>query len=239
MAEPSSPSTPCSPLGALGETKKQTQQEVFVPGRLCLFGEHSDWSGAFRRFNPEIAAGATLVLGTTQGLYATARAAPDISFVATDGLRAARRERNHLRDAVSSRAARVPERPVENLAKIRGAGDGRRVGPWRCAADRAALLAEAAKGGFFSYVAGVAAVVLTNHRVGGLAVDQHTTTLPLKKGLSSSAAVCVLVARAFNRCYGLKLSTRGEMEYARASERESKRATAGRVATAAATRIVL
>lgn len=140
MAEPSSPSTPCSPLGALGETKKQTQQEVFVPGRLCLFGEHSDWSGAFRRFNPEIAAGATLVLGTTQGLYATARAAPDISFVATDGLRAARRERNHLRDAVSSRAARVPERPVENLARFevgsRAGRDGRgRRGRERHAAD--------------------------------------------------------------------------------------------------------
>jgi hypothetical protein len=23
--------------------------EVFVPGRLCLFGEHSDWAGQYRR----------------------------------------------------------------------------------------------------------------------------------------------------------------------------------------------
>lgn len=23
--------------------------ELFVPGRLCLFGEHSDWSGAMRK----------------------------------------------------------------------------------------------------------------------------------------------------------------------------------------------
>jgi len=22
---------------------------LFVPGRLCLFGEHSDWAGAYRR----------------------------------------------------------------------------------------------------------------------------------------------------------------------------------------------
>lgn len=61
---------------------------------------------------------------------------------------------------------------------------------------------------------GAAWVVLTNHRVGGIDIDQHTTTLPLRKGLSSSAACCVLVARAFNKAYGLKLSTRGEMEYA-------------------------
>lgn len=45
------------------------------------------------------------------------------------------------------------------------------------------------------------------------------TTLPLKKGLSSSAALCVLVARAFNRAYGLRLTTRGEMQYAYDGER--------------------
>jgi homoserine kinase len=43
--------------------------------------------------------------------------------------------------------------------------------------------------------------------------------LPLKKGLSSSAALCVLVARAFNRAHGLKLTTRGEMQYAYEGER--------------------
>ncbi len=45
------------------------------------------------------------------------------------------------------------------------------------------------------------------------------TTLPLKKGLSSSAALCVLVARAFNQAYGLRLTTRGEMQYAYDGER--------------------
>ncbi|KAH8052051.1 hypothetical protein JL722_10498 [Aureococcus anophagefferens] len=64
----------------------QVAQEVFVPGRLCLFGEHSDWSGAFRRFNPAIGVGATLVLGTTQGLYARVRrtAKAELVFTATD-----------------------------------------------------------------------------------------------------------------------------------------------------------
>ncbi|GIL46213.1 hypothetical protein Vafri_3252 [Volvox africanus] len=36
----------------------------------------------------------------------------------------------------------------------------------------------------------------------------------MSKGLSSSAAICVLVARAFNRVYNLRLSIRGEMEFA-------------------------
>ncbi|MCB0002160.1 MAG: GHMP kinase, partial [Anaerolineae bacterium] len=23
--------------------------KIFVPGRICLFGEHSDWAGGYRR----------------------------------------------------------------------------------------------------------------------------------------------------------------------------------------------
>lgn len=41
----------------------------------------------------------------------------------------------------------------------------------------------------------------------GVTIDNHLTTLPLKKGLSSSAAVCVLVVRALCLTYGLELST--------------------------------
>ena len=39
-------------------------------------------------------------------------------------------------------------------------------------------------------------------------------TLPMKSGLSSSAAICVLVARAFNQLYHLNLNTLGEMNIA-------------------------
>ncbi|MBU1950761.1 MAG: galactokinase family protein, partial [Candidatus Eisenbacteria bacterium] len=28
------------------------QTQLFVPGRVCLFGEHSDWAGAYRVQNP-------------------------------------------------------------------------------------------------------------------------------------------------------------------------------------------
>jgi hypothetical protein len=45
-------------------------------------------------------------------------------------------------------------------------------------------------------------------RAFGLASDRE------RQGLSSSAALCVLVARAFNRLYDLKLTVRGEMDIA-------------------------
>jgi len=46
--------------------------ELFVPGRLCLFGEHSDWAGKYRSMNSGIAPGAALVTGIEQGIHATA-----------------------------------------------------------------------------------------------------------------------------------------------------------------------
>jgi mevalonate kinase len=60
----------------------------------------------------------------------------------------------------------------------------------------------------------VAYQVLTNYHVRGLVIDNYKTDLPMKKGLSSSAAISVLAARAFNRVYDLKLTVRGEMELA-------------------------
>jgi len=50
--------------------------------------------------------------------------------------------------------------------------------------------------------------------VRGLVIDNYKTDMPIKKGLSSSAAICVLTARAFNRVYDLKMTIRGEMELA-------------------------
>jgi mevalonate kinase len=46
-------------------------------------------------------------------------------------------------------------------------------------------------------------------------------TLPLRKGLSSSAAICVLVARAFGAVHGLELDPRAEMELAYRGERRT------------------
>jgi UTP-glucose-1-phosphate uridylyltransferase/mevalonate kinase len=80
------------------------------------------------------------------------------------------------------------------------------------------LQTAAAEGGFFSYVAGVAAYMLNYYHIGGMTLNCTKMTLPQKKGLSSSAAICTLAARAFNQIYGLNLTVRGEMEAAYGGE---------------------
>ena len=151
--------------------------QLFVPGRLCLFGEHSDWAAAYRPLNPAIAKGCTLIASTNQGIYAEVKPHPTHLI-----LRAALNDGTKIETAL----------PMEKNA----------------------LLAEAKTGTFFSYAAGVAAQFLTYHRVGGVEIDNYLTDLPIQKGLSSSAAICVLVARAFNRLYDLKMNVRDEMEIA-------------------------
>jgi len=50
-------------------------EEIFVPGRLCLFGEHSDWAGGYRSFNPSLHKGYALIAGTNQVSYGITKAA--------------------------------------------------------------------------------------------------------------------------------------------------------------------
>ncbi len=50
--------------------------KLFVPGRICLFGEHSDWAGGYRRMNAEIEKGYTLICGTDQGILRGCGTAP-------------------------------------------------------------------------------------------------------------------------------------------------------------------
>ena len=149
-----------------------------VPGRICLFGEHSDWAGGYRRVNAEIEPGLAIITGTNQGIHAEVRPHP---------------------------AKLILHTTLE---------DGSRLPTFEVAMEPDALLAAAREGGFYSYAAGVAYQVLVHYRVRGLVIDNDCTDLPVKKGLSSSAAVCVLVARAFNHLYDLKLTVRGEMELA-------------------------
>jgi UTP-glucose-1-phosphate uridylyltransferase/mevalonate kinase len=152
--------------------------KIFVPGRVCLFGEHSDWAGGYRRINAEIEKGYALISGTNQGIYAEVEPHPTALVLSST----------------------TP--------------DGERHGPYEIPMESKALLEEAQRGGFWSYIAGVAHQILTHYHVRGLVIDNYKTDLPIKKGLSSSAAICVLAARAFNRVYDLKLTVRGEMEVA-------------------------
>jgi UTP-glucose-1-phosphate uridylyltransferase/mevalonate kinase len=152
--------------------------KIFVPGRVCLFGEHSDWAGGHRRINSKIEKGYTLITGTDQGIY-----------------------------------AEIDPHPTA-LVMNSTTPDGERHGPYEIPMDPKILLEEAQKGGFWSYIAGVAYQVMTHYHVRGLVIDNYKTDIPMKKGLSSSAAISVLTARAFNRTYDLKMTVRGEMELA-------------------------
>ncbi len=157
---------------------------LFVPGRLCLFGEHSDWAAGYRSTHPEIETGHCLVSGTDQGLRA--------EF-----------ERNEDRLEISS---------------VLPSGD--EIGPARIACTAADLAAAARGADFFSYVAGTAAVLGERFGTGGLRLHIESD-LPVRKGLSSSAAVCVLTARAFSRAYGLGLDLEQEMALAYEGERRT------------------
>ena len=131
-------------------------QKLFVPGRLCLFGEHTDWAGHYRTMNADIVPGASIVTGIEQGIYAEVEKSMD-------------------------------ESELKSVAK---------------------------SGSFFCYCAGVASYMLEWYKVGGVRIRITDMTLPMKSGLSSSAAICVLVARAFNLLYNLNLNTLGEMNIA-------------------------
>ena len=63
----------------------------------------------------------------------------------------------------------------------------------------------AKEGKFWSYIAGTIKEVYKKYGVlGGMCLEVTKCSLPVKKGLSSSAAICVLVARAFAKCYGIE-----------------------------------
>ena len=156
--------------------------KLFVPGRLCLFGEHTDWAGHYRTMNADIAPGAAIVTGIEQGIYAEV-------------------EKSSLFEVQST----APE--IE--------------GQWQdfaCRMDEQELKRIAKAGSFFCYCAGVASYMLEWYKVGGVRIKITSMTLPMKSGLSSSAAICVLVARAFNLLYNLNLNTLGEMNIAYVGE---------------------
>ena len=45
---------------------------LFVCGRVCLFGEHSDWAANYIGQNEDVTTGKALVVGLNQGIYADA-----------------------------------------------------------------------------------------------------------------------------------------------------------------------
>lgn len=161
----------------------EKELELFVPGRLCLFGEHSDWAGLHKTMNAAIVPGQAIVTGIEQGIYAKVRKAKNF-------------------------------RIYSNLEIFHDAS-------FECVMDRTELRKTAKEGGFFSYVAGVASYMSEWYHVGGVEIEITDMTMPIKSGLSSSAAICVLVTRAFNELYGLRLNTMGVMNIAYLGEQRT------------------
>ena len=152
--------------------------DLFVPGRLCLFGEHTDWAGKYRTMNADIVPSASIVTGIEQGIYAEVEKSSIFEMYS---------EAPEIADVWQDFACRMSETELKNVAR---------------------------SGSFFSYCAGVASYMLEWYQVGGVKITLKSMTLPMKSGLSSSAAICVLVARAFNKLYRLNLNTMGEMNIA-------------------------
>lgn len=156
------------------EQKKQIS--LFVPGRLCLFGEHSDWAGTYMMQNSDIVEGQSIVTGINLGIYATARKADEFHITSYNT-------------------------------------EGEKVS-FSCPMRLAELKKYAMEPQLFSYCCGTAAYIRENYHVEGIDIEITDVTLPMKKGLSSSAAICCLVAKAFVELYNLHVSTRGIMQIA-------------------------
>ena len=152
--------------------------KLFVPGRLCLFGEHTDWAGHYRTMNADIPPGASIVTGIEQGIYAEVEKSTIFEMYS---------DASEIGDVWNDFSCRMNEAELKRVAK---------------------------SGSFFCYCAGVASYMLEWYKVGGVRIRITDMTLPMKSGLSSSAAICVLVARAFNLLYNLNLNTLGEMNIA-------------------------
>lgn len=84
--------------------------------------------------------------------------------------------------------------------------------------EKQALLLEAESGRFFSYAAGIAYqfLVRADRGVGRPEIDNYYTDLPIQKGLSSSAAICVWWQGHLTKCITSKC--REEMEIAYLAE---------------------
>lgn len=159
---------------------------LFVPGRLCLFGEHSDWAGMNRIMNAEIEPGRAIVTGIEQGIYAEAEKSDRFEMTS---------DAPELADFWTDFSSPMFADTLKTTAK---------------------------SDSFFAHCAGAAAYMRDSFHVGGVKIRLTKMTLPIGKGLSSSAAICVLVVRAFNILYHLNLNTTGEMGAAFMGEQRTR-----------------
>ena len=157
--------------------KKNKTIGIFVPGRVSIIGELSDWVSDYKKYNDQIIPGEVIAMGIDKGIYANASKSSDFIF------------------EYNNQKIKIKDMKEIELDKIARSQD------------------------FFSYVASVALYMKRNYNVSGINIKVMYMTLPIKKGLSSSACVSVLVAKAFNLIYNLNLNFMDIMEIAYKSER--------------------
>jgi len=92
---------------------------------------------------------------------------------------------------------------------------------FNCPLNKNDLNVIASEGGFFSYIAGTVSAILKRYDSNtaafldnGIKISNYNTSLPMKKGLSSSAAICVMVAKCFSQYYNLDMQLSDLMEVA-------------------------
>lgn len=165
--------------------------ELFVCGRICLLGEHSDWASTYKTIsastNPNITDGRALVAGTETGLYCRT------SSIKSHTL--------HLRSTLSNQSQHELQCELSvNQLQVH-------VNDQSC---------------IFRYACGVAVIILQKYNIlaqSGILIDNYSTTLPVKKGLSSSAAYSILICKSFNVACQLNLSDHEIMNIAYLGER--------------------
>ena len=155
--------------------EKNEEINLFVPGRVSIIGELSDWVCEYKHLNDSIVCGEAVAAGIDKGIYAT----------------------------------------VKKSDKFIYRFDGK---VFECEMDNRLLEKEAKSNDFYAYVSAVALYMNRNYDIGGLDVTVRNMTLPIQKGLSSSAAVCVLVTKAYNILYDLELEFYEIMKIAYESE---------------------
>jgi galactokinase len=168
----------------MNEGGMENEIKLFVPGRLCLFGEHSDWAAEYGFHK-----GYCLVIGTDQGLSAVVKPAKE--FI------------------VETQLPDSSGRPSGRIRRMHCPWDGQNL-----------LAAARDQDEFFRYCAGVAHQMVGRPGVtGGIELRIVGMDLPLRKGVSSSAAVCILVAKAIDTIYRLRLFPHELMEIAYLGEK--------------------
>ena len=167
--------------------------DAFVPGRVCLVGEHSDW--ASERAGAD-GGGAAVVVCTREGIRARARRGGAAAGASGGG------GRFRIFDGPAG-----VERDASDVDGFRREAEGGGYWSYACGAYAAT----------YEWFAKDERARMGMER--GTTIDIIDADLPAGKGLSSSAAICCLVVRCLNLAHGLGLDVREEMRLAYEGER--------------------